>query len=134
MATKMDDTKQTPVKAHHVTRLVETKNGREGKGHETRLTWDFSKMSRETLEDLASRTLTINWQRETRAKMENGEKVPGEVTLDAEKWNNETHRGPGAKLTPEKVLANAEKLAAADPKATEALIKKLQESLRAGKK
>lgn len=120
-------------KAHHITREVDTKNGREGKAYPTKLTWDFTDMDRAEIEELAARTLTINWQRETRGKLENGEKVPTELTVNAKKYNSETHRGAGTKLTPERVLANADKIVAADPKKAEALIKQLQDSLKAAK-
>lgn len=127
-------TQQSTTKPHFITKDVETKNGREGKGHITKLTWDFSDMDRAEIEDLASRTLTINWQRVARGKLENGEKLPAQETVNAKKFNSETHRGGGTKLTPDRVLANADKLVAQDPKKAEALIKQLEASLKQAKK
>jgi hypothetical protein len=121
-------------KAHHFSRQVSVRNGRDEKAKKfvSEVTLDFTGMSAAEVEELASRPVIIEWQRVQRAAIDENKPVPPKATIKVKEFMAETHSTGGGKLTAQRVIANADKIAE-DPKAAAALIAALQKAVKANK-
>ena len=105
---------------------VDTKISKGSPSVTSKVAIDWSGVKAEDLFEMARRTLVINWQRVQR----DAGKIPATDTLKVTDFMAGKGR-PERVLTPEKILAQAEKM---DPKQAEALLDALKKSLAAGKK
>jgi hypothetical protein len=124
MATKQaDKAKDKNVTTHE----VDTKMTRTGSATRTELDLDWTGVTDEQCREWAARTVIINVQRVFR---DSGTIPPKAHFLVTDFMSGKGR--PARVMTPEKILAQAPKIAE-DPKVAEALIKQLQESLKANK-
>lgn len=103
------------------THAVSTRLVKGGAEHKTDLTLDWDGVSQADLLEYAGRTVVISFQRVER---ESG-KIRPKVALKVKEFMDGKGR-PEKVITPEKVLAAAEKM---DPKAVEALIASLKKQV-----
>lgn len=132
MATqKQNGAQKSALPVHEVTTAL---NKDDKSPVKTNLRLDWTGVTPEECHELAARTVIINWQRIMRANEKGKAGIPtGDHTLEVKKFmaGEGRPRTVGRALTPERVLDMAETM---DPKAAEALMKKLQARVKEAKK
>lgn len=100
---------------------ISTRLTKGGAEHKTEITLDWTGVTQEQLKEWAGRTVIISWQRVAR----DAGKVPAKDNVKVKEFMEGKGR-PEKAVTPEKILAAAEKM---DPKAAADLLARLKEQV-----